>query len=188
MRSLLVRMRDDLRRSWKWCRSFAKTDWELRDYPICIKRQELDLNLPARFIQHQYWARVLGWHINAGGASKAEALSALGEQFAKRKKDWLKEGKPLPRPGVDVPIEFALQERLSAHTELAEDFIHRILGLEEAWISDKSSLWDFHFEETNEELLAKIRQVYGVDVSDIESARLSEIFERIAQAQPGASS
>jgi hypothetical protein len=188
MRSLFVRLRDAIQRFWKWCLSFAKTDWELEDYPIIIKRQEPDLNLPARFIQHPYWARVLGWHIDAGGASKAEALNALREQFAKRKTDWLKEGKPLPRPGVHVPIEFAPQERTGAHGELAEDFIHRILGLEEAWISDKSSLWDFHFEETNEELLAKIREVYGVDVSDIESARLSEIFERIEHPRQGASS
>jgi len=33
-------------------------------------------------------------------------------------------------------------------------------------------------------LIAKINEVYGVDVSDIESARLSEILERIAAAQP----
>jgi hypothetical protein len=129
MRSLLVRLRDDLRRSWKWCRSFAKTGWELQDYPISIKRQELDLNLPARFTQHQYWARVLGWHIGAGGASKAEALIALREQFAKRKSDWLKKGRKLPRPGVHVPIEFAPRERVNAHTKLAEDFTHRVLQL-----------------------------------------------------------
>ncbi len=185
MRSLLVRMRDGLRRFWKWCCSFAKTDWKLQDYPISIRPQELELNLPARLMQHQYWARVLGWHMDAGGASKAEALDALGEQFAKRKSDWLKKGKPLPRPGVNVPIEFAPRERIGAHAKLAEDFMHRILGLEEAWISDKSSLWDFHFDETNEELLAKIRQVYGVDVSDIESAKLWEIFERIERVRPG---
>jgi hypothetical protein len=184
MRSLLVRLRNAIRRSWKWCRSFAKTDWDLQDYPTSIRRQKLDLNLPARLTQHQYWARVLGWHIDAGGASKAEALNALGEQFAQRKKDWLKKGKTLPRPGVNVPIEFAPQERVNAHSKLAEDFIHRVLGLPSAWISDKSSLWDFHFEETNEALLAKIREVYGVDVSDIESARLWEIFERIERVKP----
>ncbi|MGA9586626.1 MAG: hypothetical protein WBQ95_14935 [Terracidiphilus sp.] len=49
-----------------------------------------------------------------------------------------------------------------------------------AWISDESSLWDFHIDETNERMWAKILEVYGVDVSDIESARLSEIFNRIA--------
>jgi hypothetical protein len=110
-------------------------------------------------------------------------LNALGEQFAKRKTDWLKEGKPLPRPGVHIPIEFAPQERVNAHSGLAEDFIHRVLGLSSAWISDKSSLWDFHFEETNDALLAKIREIYGVDVSDIESAKLCEILERIAQSR-----
>ncbi|MGD1062763.1 MAG: hypothetical protein ABR860_05830 [Terracidiphilus sp.] len=181
MRSLLARLYDANRRFWKWCRSFAKTGWELQDYPVSIKRQSLGTALPPRFTQHQYWARVLGWHIDAGGASKAEALSALGEQFAKRKSDWLNKGRPLPRPGVDVPIEFASQKRVNAHIELAQDFIHRVLGLPSAWISDESSLWDFHFEETNDSLLARIKEVYGVDVSDIESAKLCEIFDRIAQ-------
>lgn len=185
MGPLLVRLRDGMRRLWKWCRSFTKTDWELRDYPISIKRQEPDLNLPARFTQNPYWARVLGWHIDAGGASKAEAMNALGEQFAKRKTDWLKAGKPLPRPGVHLPIEFASQERVGAHAELAEDFIHRVLGLESAWISDESSLSNFHFEETNGALVAKIREVYGVDVSDMESGRLWEIFDRIERVKPG---
>jgi hypothetical protein len=49
-------------------------------------------------------------------------------------------------------------------------------------ISDQSSLWDFHSEETNNALIEKISQVYGVDVSDIESAKLCEILERIAAA------
>jgi hypothetical protein len=55
MRSLFVRLRDAIRRFWKWCRSFAKTDWELQDYPISIKRQKLDLNLPARFRKFTEW-------------------------------------------------------------------------------------------------------------------------------------
>ena len=53
-------------------------------------------------------------------------------------------------------------------------------SLDWAWISDESSLWDFHTDDTNEKLWAKILEVYGVDVSDIESARLSEILNRIA--------
>lgn len=154
------------------------------DYPVSVRKQELDSDLPPRLTQHLYLARVLGWHIDAGGASKSDAMNALGEQFAKRKSDWLDMGRTLPRPGVFVPIEFASQERVNAHNELAEDFTHRILELPWAWISDKSSLWDFHFEETNDALLERIKEVYGVDVSDIASARLCEIFERIAEAQP----
>ena len=52
-----------------------------------------------------------------------------------------------------------------------------------AWISDESSLWDFHGELTNDHLYAKIKEVYGVDVSDIESARLWMIFRRIEQSR-----
>jgi hypothetical protein len=58
-----------------------------------------------------------------------------------------------------------------------------VLGLDWAWISDESSLWDFHHDETNDALISKIDEVYGVDVSDIQSARLTEILERIATRQ-----
>ncbi|MBZ5549345.1 MAG: hypothetical protein LAO22_15535, partial [Acidobacteriia bacterium] len=75
------------------------------------------------------------------------------------------------------------QERVSAHPELAEDFVYRVLELDWAWISDESSLWDFHRDETNDALISRIKEVYGVDVSDIQSARLSEILERIATRQ-----
>jgi hypothetical protein len=53
-----------------------------------------------------------------------------------------------------------------------------------AWISDESSLWDFHASDDNRALIAKISEVYAVDVSDIESVRLREILERIAAKQP----
>ena len=49
--------------------------------------------------------------------------------------------------------------------------------------SDESSLWDFHVESDNSRLNAKIMEVYGVDVSDIQSGRLAAIFERIVQSR-----
>jgi hypothetical protein len=76
--------------------------------------------------------------------------------------------------------EFAPSERVNENRKIAEDFTRRVLGLEWAWISDESSLWDFHTEKTNDAMFAKIRDIYGVDVSDISSGRLYEIFERIA--------
>ena len=69
------------------------------------------------------------------------------------------------------------------HLDLAQDFIQRVLELDWAWTSDESSLWDFHTEETNDRLNAKIMGIYGVDVSDIKSGNLSEIFERIASKE-----
>jgi hypothetical protein len=60
--------------------------------------------------------------------------------------------------------EFAPTERVNAHRKLAEDFTRRVLGLEWAWISDESSLWDFHTEKTNDALFAKIPYAPFFDV------------------------
>jgi hypothetical protein len=78
-------------------------------------------------------------------------------------------------------LEFAPRTRVSARPELAKDFTRRVLNLDWAFISDESSLWDFHEAGTNKALIARIKEVYGVDVSDIESAKLPEIPERIAK-------
>jgi hypothetical protein len=47
-------------------------------------------------------------------------------------------------------------------------------------IPDESSLRDFHSEETNNALCAKIRNICGVYLSDIQSAKLTETFDRIS--------
>ena len=36
--------------------------------------------------------------------------------------------------------------------------------------------WDFHSSDDNRDLIAKTKEVYGVDLSDIESAKLWQIF------------
>lgn len=63
------------------------------------------------------------------------------------------------------------------------DFFEKILGVNyyDCLITDLSSLWDFPGGETNEAYNRKIAEVYGVDVSDIESSSLVEIFKRIAE-------
>jgi hypothetical protein len=47
------------------------------------------------------------------------------------------------------------------------------------FLSDESSLWDFHEETDNTALIRKIGVVYGVDVSHISSANIVEILEAI---------
>lgn len=107
----------------------------------------------------------------------------MEKNFAAAKIEKAKKKKPLPHPGAHAPIEFATRARVGTHPELEADFVHRVLNLDWAFISDESSLWDFHHAETNEELLAKVKEVYGVDVSDIESARIWEILERITETR-----
>ena len=107
--------------------------------------------------------------------SRLAALEELRKNF-----DRYKATKPnLPRPGTKVPIEFAARERVGKHSELAKDFVKRVLDVELAWISDESSLSDFQGDETDESLTDKIHRIYGVDVSDISSGNLADILDRI---------
>jgi predicted RNase H-like HicB family nuclease len=101
----------------------------------------------------------VNWHLSGGGDSREEALQNLNSTFAAVKSRKKETGEALPRPGTRVPLEFASQQRVKTHAELAEDFIHRVLELESAWISDESSLWDFHTNENNDTYHAKIMAV-----------------------------
>jgi len=151
---------------------------------VWIREQKPDPAFSApRFKQSRYHASIIGWTLSGNGNSRAEAMDELNTNFEKAKAKKVEQGKPLPRPGTSVPIEFASQDRVNLHLDLAQDFIQRVLELDWAWTSDESSLWDFHTEETNDRLNAKIMGIYGVDVSDIKSGNLSEIFERIASKE-----
>jgi hypothetical protein len=178
--SLTDKLKNKLRCTWKLGLSVRKRDWELSDYPVVVHRNKSD----STAVGQQYIASILNWGITGSGDTKGKALASLGENFASAKEKRLRERAKLPRPGARVPVEFASQERISARAELADDFTRRVLQMDWAWISDESSLWDFHHQETNSELIAKIREVYGVDVSNIESANLADIFDRIAVNRP----
>ena len=92
----------------------------------------------------------------------------------------IKEGK--------LKIEFASTKKISAYEDLAADFLDKIFDMERGSyaISDESGLWDFPFRESyesKERLWEKIREIYGVDVSDIKDGNLVRIFERIEREQ-----
>jgi hypothetical protein len=182
--SRLTRLRNSLSAGLKWTLSFRKRGWDLSDYPICIAKLELQSPFrSSRFEEHDYRASIINWSVMGSGNSPKEALESLRTNFETLKQNAEQKGTGLIRPGSHGKIEFASDEKTSLYGVLSEDFTHRVLELEWAWISDESSLWDFHTERTNDALNAKIREVYGVDVSDIESGRLWMIFERIEQSQ-----
>jgi len=182
----IVGRQNQNRAAWKWSLSLMKRDWTLSDYPISIREHAIDTAyVGTRLKQHRYTASIVNWWvISGGGNTKEEALEELHKRFGTEKAMRAKERKRLPRPGTHVPIEFASRQRVDAYLELTDDFVRRVLNLDGAWISDESSLWDFHFSDDNRALIAKINEVYGVDVSDIGSARLCEILERIAARHP----
>ncbi len=156
-----------------------KDQWTMDDYPIRVWRQPvIEPPHKSRLKPLQWAASVINWPGMSGSAnSRLEAVEELRKNFER-----FKVTKPsLPRPGTKVPIEFAAKERVGQHSELAKDFIERVLDLEWAWISDESSLSDFHGDETNKSLTDKIHRIYGVDVSDISSGNLADIFDRIRE-------
>ena len=169
---------------WKLCLSFRKRKWDLSDYPVSMRAQEPG-SAPegSRFRLPRFVASIVNWHISGTGESEAEALEDLQTKFSNGAASREAEGLPLPRPGTKVPIKFASQERVNANPELADDFVHRILELEWAWISDESSLWDFSGEERIDAYYAKVKEIYGVDISDIKSGKLCEVVDRISAAQ-----
>jgi hypothetical protein len=183
--SFVLTVKNRIRAWWKWFLSLFKRDWILSDYPISVREHEIDPSyVGTRLKQHRYTAQIVNWWvISGGGDTKIEALEELHKSFATAKAKKAKDGKKLPRPGTHVEIEFASRERVNAHAELAEDFIRRVLNLDWAVISDESSLWDFHSSDDNQDLIAKINEVYSVDVSDIQSAKLWQILDRIAASR-----
>lgn len=178
----MTKAKENILAWWKWLLSFFTRDWNLSDYPISVREYEIDPgHIGTRLKQHRYSARIVNWWVVTGlGDTKEEALHDLQKQFSTITAERAKTGKKLPRPGTHVGIEFASTQRVDAHPELAEDFIRRVLNLEWAWISDESALWDFHTSDDNSALIARIKEVYGVDVSDIGSGNLSKILDRIA--------
>jgi len=168
--------------AWKFALSYFKRTWELSDYPVRIRQFSAEPETRGRSGPAFTWsAQIVHWWMMGGhGYSRAEALEKLGANFAQRKA----QATPLPRPGTSVPLSFASDDRIRRHEALAVDFFDRILGLryDECFVSDESSLWDFHGEESNAHLHRRVVVTYGVDLSDLETAVIADILERIAGA------
>jgi|KBSMisStandDraft_5_1062788.scaffolds.fasta_scaffold28728_1 hypothetical protein len=154
--------------------SFIKTEWTVENYPIRVWFEPAtEMSSASRLKPIPWTASVINWPAMSGnGETKQEALAELRRRF----KDFKAKQNKLPRPGTKMPIEFAVRNRVKRHPELAKEFVQRILEADWARVSGESSLWHIHGEESNDRFVEKVRQVYGVDVSDILSA---EIFERI---------
>ena len=157
--------------------SYFKDEWTINDYPMRVRFQRPTerVDTPRRKLI-PWFADVVNWPAMSGsGNTRQEALEDIRGKFER----FIATKQPLPRPATVVPLEYAASDRVGRHPELTKDFAQRVLGFEWIWISDASSLWDFHDDPTNERLIEMIRSVYGIDVSDITSGHLADIFERI---------
>lgn len=87
-----------------------------------------------------------------------------------------------------MDIEFASTDRLAEVEYLAPRFFDEIIGMPygDCLITDESSLWDFHTQADNEQFFARIQEIYGVSVRDIDSGRIVDILLRLRLLSPSA--
>lgn len=168
-----------IRAGFKYLKSFSKSEWTIHDYPVRFRHFKTDGTEPAGRLKPVPWsAQIINWwQMNGVGETKEAAFADLKEKLQAAKE----RNGSLPRPGTGLPIEFASTDQISLHWNIAEDFFSRVLEMDYAdcWISDESSLWDFHGEESNDHLNKKVWETYRVDISDIEDGKLVKIFQRI---------
>jgi hypothetical protein len=170
---------NQLRAAWKYIRSFRSREWQVSDYPVQIQQQVSEGNDSSA---PKYRARIINWSMMLGLGNTPEAAMADLQQRLfqfQRKQGYLH------RPGKRVPLkfEFAPIEGIEAHAETANRFLTEVLEFhpdDPVFISDESSLTDFDgVLGEGVDLAERVKQVFGVDVSDIENGNLLKIFERI---------
>lgn len=163
---------------FKYMTSFFKGDLKLADYPIRLKQQNVNTQAIGQFNSAAWCAQIVNWWQMAGtGATKEEALADLNQNFNEYKS---RHGRA-PRPGTLVPIQFAPADDIDKYSSIARDFFQKILSMnfDECFVSDLSSLWDFPKTSDEELVFELIKQTYNVDVSDIKTGNLTQIFKRL---------
>lgn len=89
-------------------------------------------------------------------------------------------------------IEFAPTTGVDMFLDISEEFMKKIFDFKpgEYLITDESSLYDFTGLDEMEltDIQKKIKDIFDIDVSDIESGNLFEIFMRIHRRMYGGSS
>ena len=85
-------------------------------------------------------------------------------------------------------VELAATTGIEGFDDVAEDFMLSVFGFEagEYLITDLSSLHDFVGVDDLEfvDILSRIRDVYGLDVADLPSGNLIEMFKRLDERRP----
>ena len=171
----------------KYLASSFKRDWTIDDYPVRIRRRH-DANAPSigSFEPAAWQAQIVHWgQMRGGGSTRDEAVANLNENF----NEYRRQHGTVPRPGTRVPIEFAPTTEIDQYSLIAHDFFQKILEMDfdYCFVSDESSLWEFPNTSDEARVFELIRRTYQVDVSDIQTGNLVQIFKRLQESSSQAS-
>jgi hypothetical protein len=157
---------------YKYILSFRKKDWEFKDYPL-----ETWENTNAEQNEIKFVAKFTNWSLFvAHGESKKIAIENLKNQF----RDFKANNVEIPRPGKNVPIQFAATTEIEKYESIAVDFFDRIIGIEyyNCFISDYSCLDEFDIDV--EEAIRKIKTYYNIEPH--KDLVFVDIFRQIEEA------
>lgn len=168
---------NQLRIAKSWLASFLRSNWRPEHYPTTVQEQ---VGVPD---EARWYARVLNWPGPIGlGPTKEEAYAALEANFRAIATRRLTEGKPMPRPGTGLPLEFASTVRVETDLGLLNEFITKALGFgpdDPVFISDESSISDFGDDERVREIRANIQDHFGLAVNQPEPVLIADVLETI---------
>lgn len=164
----------------KYLASFFKRDWTIDDYPVRI--WQYDANTPSfgPFKPGAWQAQIVHWWLMAGiGSTRDEAIAELNEAFNEYRRQY----GTVPRPGTRVGM-FASTNEIDQYSTIARDFFQEILEMDfdTCFVSDESDLWDFPNTSDKARVLELVKQTYQVDISDIETGNLVQIFQRLDES------
>jgi hypothetical protein len=165
----------------KFVQSFRKREWDAHDYPLLVIDRG-HVESPGRLKAFRWTVQIVNWlHMRGDADTREGAIEELRQQLAR----YCAEKGSLPRPGTGrkMDLTFAATDRVAANYDLVADIVRRVIGMEpeDCFVSDESTLWDFHHGQDNAEYHRKIAVLYGVDVSDVEPPTFAAIAERIRQ-------
>jgi hypothetical protein len=118
------------------------------------------------------------------GETPDAAVAALRGSF-----NLFKANNALPRPGTTVKLAFASSENIDRYADVAEDFLNRIfhMNYKDMFLSDGIALEDFvpmmGEEEFRQKTIAKIKEIYNVDITDVCDRPLWVALDRIKNPQ-----
>lgn len=94
------------------------------------------------------------------------------------------------KQGRKYLVAYAPTSEIEKYDDLAVEFFDKILDTDywSCFISDQSSLCHFRgsmeYDGVDKETIEKVKEIYHIDISDIEDGNFVEIFRRIASLRP----
>jgi hypothetical protein len=121
------------------------------------------------------------------GDTHEEAISQLKDEFYKRIDLMEQRGEPIPRPGSGkARARFADSDQVESLRPFIDEFWSEILGTSylTSFVSNKSRLssWEHYVSGGRPSLIRRVKEKYGVDISDFYDEAIPVVLRRIRDA------